>query len=146
MVLPEGASAPYTAGPTARRAGGSVKSRASFRFGVAPVDGVRVVRGCWMPVLRVSFLAPASRVFLRASVVLLLGCSLRVCRRCDASLSLSLSPPLLLASCNVVCAVTRCPAMQQEVIDTFRRNALAKNLEEEIGQDRLVLVEGRSRR
>lgn len=98
-----------------------------------------------MPVLRVSFLAPASRVFLRASVVLLLGCSLRVCRRCDASLSPP-PPPSLLASCNVVCAVTRCPGMQQEVIDTFRRNALAKNLEEEIGQDRLVLVEGRSRR
>lgn len=32
------------------------------------------------------------------------------------------------------------------MIETFRRNALAKNLEEEIGQDRLVLVEGRSRR
>eukprot|EP00903_Cladosiphon_okamuranus_P022104 g20326.t1 len=34
----------------------------------------------------------------------------------------------------------------EEVIETFRKNALAKNLEEEIGQDRLVLVEGRSRR
>ncbi|CAN0471254.1 unnamed protein product, partial [Scytosiphon promiscuus] len=32
----------------------------------------------------------------------------------------------------------------QEVIETFRRNALAKNLEEEIGMDRLVLVEGQS--
>lgn len=32
------------------------------------------------------------------------------------------------------------------MIETFRRNALAKNLEEEIGKDRLVLVEGRSRR
>lgn len=35
---------------------------------------------------------------------------------------------------------------KQEVIETFRRNALAKNLEEEVGKDRLVLVEGRSRR
>ncbi|CAM9365651.1 unnamed protein product [Scytosiphon promiscuus] len=34
----------------------------------------------------------------------------------------------------------------EEVIETFRRNALAKNLEEEIGMDRLVLVEGQSRR
>ncbi|CAN0176197.1 unnamed protein product [Laminaria digitata] len=33
-----------------------------------------------------------------------------------------------------------------EVIDTFRRNVLQKNLEEEVGMDRLVLVEGRSRR
>ncbi|CAM9111226.1 unnamed protein product [Ectocarpus fasciculatus] len=42
------------------------------------------------------------------------------------------------------------PAVKQrrleEVIETFRRNALAKNVEEEIGKDHLVLVEGRSRR
>ena len=37
-------------------------------------------------------------------------------------------------------------ARKQEVIDTFRRNVLQKNLLEEVGMDRLVLVEGRSRR
>ena len=36
--------------------------------------------------------------------------------------------------------------VMQEVIETFRHHVLEKNVEEEVGKLRLVLVEGRSRR